>query len=111
MGLRTLTIAGALIMTAGAAFAQAPPGGCPPGYTLVGGVCQIVGGAVGAAGAVAGDAVNTAGAVATGAVDTAGAIASAPFRMFSGPAPTYTQGGCAPGYVEYQKGCYPNPRR
>src|SRR4249919_828637 len=63
MRFRTLTMAAALMMVSVAAFAQ-----CPPGQTLVGGACQVVGGAVGAAGTVAGGAVNAAGNVAGSAV-------------------------------------------
>lgn len=100
---RTLVIAAALAVGAsGAAFAQ----GCPAGYTLVGGVCQITTGAVGAAGAVAGGAVGAAGAITGGALNAAGNIVGGTVGAVTG-APTAPTPTCAPGYVYYNSGCYP----
>jgi len=88
------------IETSGAGFAQS----CPAGYTLVGGVCQVTAGAVGAAGAVAGGAVGAAGAIAGGALNATGNVVGGTARAVTGtpPAPT-----CGPGYTYYNGACYP----
>ena len=108
MRFRTLTMAAALMMVSTAAFAQ-----CPPGQTLVGGACRVVGGAVGAAGTVAGGAVNAAGNVAGSAVGAAGSVVGGTVGAITGmlpggdrPLPPGT-GGCATGYVLHQGGCFP----
>jgi len=127
--MRTLTMAAALMtIIASPAFAQyatspapAPASTCPPGQTLVGGVCSIVGGAVGAAGAVAGGALGAAGAITGGAVNAAGQVVGGTVGAVTGapPAPAVPQaaapktvpGNCGPGYVLYQGGCFPGGPR
>lgn len=100
--LRILAIAAVLAAGAsGAAIAQGY-NSCPPGYTLIGGACQVTSGAVGAAGAIAGGAVGAAGAIAGGALNATGNIVGGTVGAVTGaPPPT-----CPAGYVYYNGGCY-----
>ncbi len=108
--IRTLTMAAALTFASAAAFAQ-----CPPGQSLVGGVCSVVSGTVGAAGAVVGGALGAAGAITGGAVNatgqivggTVGAVTGAPPAVAPAPQAKMVPGTCGPGYVMWMGGCFP----
>jgi len=79
---------------------------CPPGYTLVGGVCQVTTGAVGAAGAIAGGAVGAAGAITGGALNATGNVVGGTVCAVTG-APQPPAPACPYGYTYYNGACYP----
>ncbi len=85
--------------TTASAMAQGYYYSCPPGYTLVGGTCRVVG----AAGAIAGGAVGAAGAIAGGALNATGNIVGGTVGAVTGSPPPR----CGYGYVYYNGGCYP----